>query len=109
MYKYELIIYWSDEDESYIAVVPELPGCTADGITYSNALENVESAISESIETARIARPRYPSASGKAHLCVILPLHVFLRIPPKGRSFVPKSLLGIAEMIFFSLNSLDRN
>ena len=53
MYKYEIIVYWSEEDESYLAEVPELPGCMADGITYTDALRNVEIVISEWIETAK--------------------------------------------------------
>jgi predicted RNase H-like HicB family nuclease len=56
--KYELIIYWSEEDQSFIAEVPELAGCAADGKTYQEALANVESVISEWIETAReLGRP----------------------------------------------------
>jgi len=42
MYKYELIIYWSEEDDSYIAEVPELPGCLADGMSYQDVLNNTE-------------------------------------------------------------------
>ncbi len=42
MIKYEVIIYWSKEDEEFIAEVPELPGCAADGSTYQEALANVE-------------------------------------------------------------------
>jgi predicted RNase H-like HicB family nuclease len=41
-WKYEIIIYWSDADQAYIAEVPELPGCAADGLTYKQALANVE-------------------------------------------------------------------
>jgi len=53
MYRYEVIIYWSKEDEAYIAEVPELPGCMADGATYKKALKNVEEIIDEWIETAK--------------------------------------------------------
>ncbi len=53
MVKYEIIIYQSDEDEAFIADVPELPGCMADGQTYQEALSNAESIIDEWIETAR--------------------------------------------------------
>ena len=57
-YRYEIIIYWSDEDEAYIAEVPELPGCAADGITYQAALAQAEIVIGEWIETAReLGRP----------------------------------------------------
>jgi predicted RNase H-like HicB family nuclease len=56
--KYELIIYWSNEDNAFIAEVPELPGCMADGQTYQEALANVEVVISEWIETAQeLGRP----------------------------------------------------
>ncbi len=52
-WKYAIIIYWSDEDQSYIAEVPELPGCAADGPTYRQALANVEVVMEEWIDTAR--------------------------------------------------------
>lgn len=65
MFKYEIIIYWSDEDESFIAEVPELPGCMADGKSYEEALKNAQVAIEEWIETAReIGRP-IPVPKGK--------------------------------------------
>lgn len=58
MAKYEVIIYWSKEDDAYIAEVPELPGCAADGATYKKALENVEVIINEWIATAKeLGRP----------------------------------------------------
>lgn len=57
-WKYEIIIYWSDEDEAYVAEAPELPGCAADGETYAQALANAEVVIREWIETAReLGRP----------------------------------------------------
>ncbi|HCL57452.1 MAG TPA: hypothetical protein DHW82_10650 [Spirochaetia bacterium] len=52
-YKYEIIIYWSGEDNRYIAEVPELAGCMSDGFTYEETLKNVELIISEWIETAK--------------------------------------------------------
>lgn len=65
MYKYEIIVYWSKEDEAYIAEVPELPGCMADGITYEEALKNAQVVISEWIETARSLGREIPSPKGR--------------------------------------------
>lgn len=57
-HRYELIVYWSDEDDAFIAMVPELPGCAADGATYAEAVARVEVVIGEWIETAReLGRP----------------------------------------------------
>ena len=53
MNRYEIILYWSAEDNAYIAEVPELPGCMADGQTYLEAIQNAEQVISEGLETAR--------------------------------------------------------
>ncbi len=65
MSKYEIIIYWSDDDQAFIAEVPELPGCMADGTTYKDALTNVEVIIREWIETAReLGRP-IPEPKGR--------------------------------------------
>ena len=56
--KYEVIIYWSEEDQAFIAEVPELPGCMADGSNYREALANVEVVVQEWIETAKeLGRP----------------------------------------------------
>lgn len=56
--RYEVIIYWCDEDEAFVAEVPELPGCAADGTTYEQALANVRIIIEEWIETAtELGRP----------------------------------------------------
>jgi predicted RNase H-like HicB family nuclease len=63
--KYEIIIYWSEEDQAYIAEVPELPGCAADGKTYKQALANVEVNIYEWIETARELKRPVPEPKGR--------------------------------------------
>ncbi len=58
MNKFEIILYWSNEDQAFIAEVPELPGCAADGTTRQEALANAELVISEWLETAReLGRP----------------------------------------------------
>lgn len=65
MIRYEVIIYWSDEDEAFVAEVPELAGCMADGRTYQEALANVELVIQEWIETAKeLGRP-IPQPKGR--------------------------------------------
>ena len=53
MNNYEIIVYWSTEDSAFIAEVPELTGCMADGQTYVEAVKNAEIAIGEWIETAQ--------------------------------------------------------
>ena len=63
--KYELIIYWSKEDESFVVEVPELPGCMADGETYEEAVANAQKVIMQWIETAReLGRP-VPEPKGR--------------------------------------------
>ena len=65
MIRYEIILCWSEEDHAFIAEVPELPGCMADGATYQEALANVEVVIQEWIETAReLGRP-IPEPKGR--------------------------------------------
>ncbi len=64
-YKYEIIIYWSQQDKAYIAEVPELAGCAADGETYQQALANVEVVIDEWIETAQAKGRSIPQPKGK--------------------------------------------
>jgi predicted RNase H-like HicB family nuclease len=53
LFKYEVIIFWSNEDKSFIAEVPELPGCMAHGNTPENALKNAQEAIQLWIDTKR--------------------------------------------------------
>ena len=63
--KFEVIIYWSEEDQAFIAEVPELPGCAADGKTHRDALRNVEGIIQDWLETARdLGRP-IPKPKGR--------------------------------------------
>jgi len=63
--KYEIVIFWSNEDNAFVAEVPELPGCMADGKTYREALSNAERIIQEWIETAQeIGRP-IPQPKGR--------------------------------------------
>ena len=65
MTKYEIILYWSNEDEAFIAEVPELAGCAADGSTRQEALANAEIVIAEWLETAReLGRP-VPEPKGR--------------------------------------------
>ena len=65
MFKYEIIIYWSEEDGLFIAEVPELPGCMADGHTYEEAIRNAEIVISEWIETAKSSGREIPAPKGR--------------------------------------------
>ena len=63
--KYELVVYWSDEDQSFIVEVPELPGCMADGETYQQAVVNAERVIMEWVETARELGRKVPVPRGR--------------------------------------------
>ena len=65
MSKYEIIIYWSEADNAFIAEVPELAGCMADGKTYLEALQNAEIIIAEWIETALSLGRQIPVPQGK--------------------------------------------
>jgi len=65
MNNYEIIVYWSTEDSAFIAEVPELAGCMADGQTYIEAVKNAEIAIEEWIETAQSIGRVIPEARGK--------------------------------------------
>jgi predicted RNase H-like HicB family nuclease len=64
-FRYEVIIYWSEQDQAFIAEVPELPGCAADGMTYQEAIGNVETTIQEWIETARELGRSVPEPRGR--------------------------------------------
>lgn len=65
MHKYEMVIYWSNEDKAFLVEVPELSGCMADGLTYEDALKNALTAIEEWIETARVLGRNVPEPKGK--------------------------------------------
>ena len=65
MIRYEMIVYWSDADQSFVVEVPELAGCMADGATYQEAIANAEQIVAEWIETAReLGRP-IPEPKGR--------------------------------------------
>ena len=64
-YRYEIVIYWSEPDQAFVAEVPELAGCMADGTTHADALRNVETAVSEWIETARALGREIPKPKGR--------------------------------------------
>lgn len=63
--KYEVIIYWSDDDDAFIAEMPELPGCAADGTTLEEALGNVQVVAREWIATARELQRPVPEPRGR--------------------------------------------
>lgn len=65
MHKYEMIIYWSEEDQAYIAEVPELPGCMANGKRYQEAVKNAEVVIDEWVTTARELGRNMPELKGR--------------------------------------------
>jgi len=65
MNNYEIIVYWSIEDNAFIAEVPELAGCMADGQTHIEAVQNAETAIDEWIETAQLMGRPVPASRGK--------------------------------------------
>ena len=63
--KYELVIYWSEEDQSFVVEVPELSGCMADGETYAQAVANAQEVIKEWVETARELNRTIPKPRGR--------------------------------------------
>ncbi len=65
MSKYEIIIYWSKEDDAFIAEVPELPGCMADGESYQEALANAEVIIGEWLDAAKEMGRDIPEPKGR--------------------------------------------
>lgn len=65
MNRYEMIVYWSDEDQSFVVEVPELPGCMADGPTYREAVANAEKVIEEWVQTAKELGREIPVPRGR--------------------------------------------
>jgi predicted RNase H-like HicB family nuclease len=65
MVRYEMIVYWSEEDQAFVVEVPELPGCMADGATYREAVANAEVIIEEWIATARELHRSVPEPRGR--------------------------------------------
>lgn len=65
MSKYELILFWSEEDQAFIVEVPELPGCMADGASYAEAVANAEKVIQEWIQTAQEMGRPIPTPRGR--------------------------------------------
>jgi len=63
--KYEIILYWSTEDDAVIAEVPELAGCMADGASYAEALINIETVIDQWLQTAKELGRQIPMPKGK--------------------------------------------
>ena len=63
--RYEVIIFWSDDDDCFVAEVPELPGCMADGATYQEAVTNAEAAIRDWVETAAQLGRSIPQPKGR--------------------------------------------
>ncbi len=73
MFKYQIILYWSNEDEVFIAEVPELPGCMAHGDTQEEALRNVNDATGLWVDTARECGNPVPEPKGERHPPTALP------------------------------------
>lgn len=65
MYKYERIIYWSEDDNSFIVEIPELPGCMADGETAGDAIANAEVVIREWLDVAKARGQKIPEPKGR--------------------------------------------
>ncbi len=65
MFKYEIIIYWSEQDDRFIAEAPELPGCMADGKTYQQCLQQVEKVMREWIDYAKELGREVPEPKGR--------------------------------------------
>ncbi len=87
MHKYEVIIYWSNEDGAFVAEVPELPGCSAHGDTQQAALEQIGQAMDLWLETAR--EEEGPQRIGTRRPFVVIPERVW-----RARKEGPRKALG---------------
>ena len=65
MHKYEMVVYWSDDDGAFVVEVPELSGCMADGKTYDEAVKNAQVAIGQWIDTAKELGREIPQPKGR--------------------------------------------
>ena len=65
MVRYELVIWWSDDDQAFVVEAPELPGCMADGPTYEEAIANIKTVIAEWLETAKEIGRDIPEPRGR--------------------------------------------
>ena len=65
MLRYELIVWWSDDDQAFVVEAPELPGCMADGPTYEEAIANIKTVIAEWLETAKEIGRDIPEPRGR--------------------------------------------
>ncbi|PKB79606.1 MAG: hypothetical protein BZY88_12365 [SAR202 cluster bacterium Io17-Chloro-G9] len=65
MHKYEIILYWSEEDQLFVAEVPELPGCMAHGDTQESALTNANEAVQLWVDTAQEFGDHIPKPKGR--------------------------------------------
>lgn len=65
--KYEIIIYWSEDDNCFVSEMPELPGCMADGMTYDESIKNIELVAAEWIEVAKESGREIPKPKGKLY------------------------------------------
>src|SRR5258706_180415 len=92
MTKYEIILYWSNEDQAFIAEVPELAGCAADGLTRQEALANTETIIAERLGTARALGRPIPEPKG----CAVQPPAI-RRMPDGTPSIQTKQSHGSCE------------
>ncbi len=85
MYKYAIEIFYSEEDEGYIAVVPELPGCSAFGETEEEALEEVKTAMNLWLETAKKERRKIPKPQGKEMLKAVYKDRLLSKTPSANK------------------------